>query len=100
MSESPSESPSGPPTRARGRGKSRGGLGKYLRARGRGHGRGRPAEWNQRLVLQDEETVDLEEEERIELEKRYGKRTLTSNVDRYVEPEPELDSGGEYELKI
>lgn len=92
MSESLSESSSGP-SRARGRGKSRGGLGKYLRARGV-RGRGRPAEFNKRLVLQDEELVELDEEEQKELESKYSKRALGSNADRYVEPEPELDSGG------
>ena len=47
--------------RGRSRGKSRGGLGKYLRARGRGHARGgRPAEWRERLVLEDEELIELD----------------------------------------
>ena len=48
---------------ARGRGKSRGGLGKYLRASGRGRGRGRGAVFTERLVLEDEETIELTEEE-------------------------------------
>ena len=43
--------------RGTGRGKSRGGFGKYLRARGRGHARGRPAAFGRRLVLEDEEEV-------------------------------------------
>ncbi|EED83644.1 predicted protein [Postia placenta Mad-698-R] len=85
------------PTRARGRGKSRGGLGKYLRARGRGRGRGRPAEWGQRLVL-DGEQAELNEEEQRELEQKFARRQLSTNADRYAEPEPELDSEGE-ELK-
>ncbi|KAH7882766.1 hypothetical protein F5I97DRAFT_1816285 [Phlebopus sp. FC_14] len=79
----------------RGRGKSRGGLGKYLRARGRGRGYGRPAEFTKRLVLEDEETANLDPEEAKELERKYGKRQLASNADRYVEEEPGLDSDGE-----
>ncbi|KAI0696375.1 hypothetical protein C8T65DRAFT_663737 [Cerioporus squamosus] len=81
--------------RGRGRGKSRGGLGKYLRARGRGRGRGRPAEWGKRLVLEGEEEAEMDEEEREEFERKYARRQLGSNADRYVEPEPELGSDGE-----
>ena len=81
-------------SRGRGRGKSRGGLGKYLRARGRGRGRGRPAEFGKRLVLEDEQEVELDEEETKELEKKYARRQLGTNADRYAEPEPELDSDG------
>ncbi|KAI0702572.1 hypothetical protein C8Q76DRAFT_227354 [Earliella scabrosa] len=96
MAES-SQTPGAPnPTpRGRGRGKSRGGLGKYLRARGRGRGRGRPAEFGKRLVLEDEEEVELDEEEQKEFERKYARRQLGSNADRYVEPEPELGSDGE-----
>lgn len=91
--------PSSPATRARGRGrgKSRGGLGKYLRARGRGHARGgRPAEWRERLVLDDEQTVelDVESEEVKEAERKFSKRTLESNASRYEEKE-EIDEDGE-----
>lgn len=82
-------------SRGRGRGKSRGGLGKYLRARGRGRGRGRPAEFGKRLVLEDEQEAELEEEEAKELEKKYARRQLGTNADRYAELEPELDSDGE-----
>jgi hypothetical protein len=79
--------------RARG---SRGGLGKYLRARGR-RGLGRPAEFGKRLVLEDEETAEGEdaETEAAEIAQKYSKRRLETNVDRYTEPEPELDSDGE-----
>lgn len=97
MSETNSPSTSEPSrARGRGRGKSRGGLGKYLRARGRGRG-GRPAEFHQRLVLEGEEVVDLEpdSEEAKELQKKYSRRQVGSNADRYVELEPELDSDGE-----
>ncbi|KAG2029758.1 hypothetical protein BDR03DRAFT_906457 [Suillus americanus] len=97
MSESNSPSTSEPSrARGRGRGKSRGGLGKYLRARGRGRG-GRPAEFHQRLVLEGEETIDLDpnSEEAKELQQKYARRYLGSNADRYAEPEPELDSDGE-----
>lgn len=99
MSESNSSSTSELPHtrgRGRGRGKSRGGLGKYLRARGRGRG-GRPAEFNQRLVLEDEQVDDLDpdSEEAKELQQKYARRQLGSNADRYVELEPELDSDGE-----
>ncbi|KAK0472467.1 hypothetical protein IW261DRAFT_1553326 [Armillaria novae-zelandiae] len=69
--------------RGRGRGKSRGGLGKYLRARGRGRGYGRPAEFHQRLVLEGEAP------------RKFSRRQLGTNTDRYAEPEPELDSDGD-----
>jgi hypothetical protein len=80
----------------RGRGKNRGGLGKYLRARGRGHrGAGRPAEFRERLVLDGEQSVDDEDEEAIfEREQRFRKRQLSTNADRYKEEEPELGSDG------
>ncbi|OJT14421.1 hypothetical protein TRAPUB_8999 [Trametes pubescens] len=81
--------------RGRGRGKSRGGLGKYLRARGRGRGRGRPAEFGKRLLLEDEEPEEIDEEEQEEVERRFSRRQLVSNADRYAEPEPELNSEGE-----
>ncbi|EIW56730.1 uncharacterized protein TRAVEDRAFT_170704 [Trametes versicolor FP-101664 SS1] len=81
--------------RGRGRGKSRGGLGKYLRARGRGRGRGRPAEFGKRLLLEDEEPEEIDDEEQQEVERRFSRRQLVSNADRYAEPEPELNSEGE-----
>ncbi|KAF8656123.1 hypothetical protein AX16_002761 [Volvariella volvacea WC 439] len=91
-----SQAESGPSRgRGRGRGRSRGGLGKYLRAQGRGRGRGRPAEFSQRLVLEHEQEEELDEEELAVQRKRYSRRQLTSNADRYVEPEPELGSDGE-----
>ncbi|KZT05311.1 uncharacterized protein LAESUDRAFT_727268 [Laetiporus sulphureus 93-53] len=93
--EGTSESGSSAPSRARGRGRSRGGLGKYLRARGRGRGRGRPAEWGKRLVLEDEEEGEPDEEDQQEVERKYARRELGTNADRYAEPEPELDSEGE-----
>ncbi|KAH8114857.1 hypothetical protein DFH11DRAFT_1469446, partial [Phellopilus nigrolimitatus] len=86
----------------RGRGKSRGGLGKYLRARGRGRGGGgRPAEFHKRLVLEDEEVLELdpESEEAKELAReqarKYARRQLGSNADQYAEQEPALNSDGE-----
>ncbi|KAG7443816.1 uncharacterized protein BT62DRAFT_934772 [Guyanagaster necrorhizus] len=82
-------------SRGRGRGKSRGGLGKYLRARGRGRGYGRPAEFHQRLVLEDEAAVEEDDEEKAERERKFSKRHLGTNADRYAEPDPELDSDGE-----
>jgi hypothetical protein len=94
-SDPPSQASS---SRGRGRGKSRGGLGKYLRARGRGRGRGRPAEFKERLVLENEQKVEMDEEEAQEyareMERKYGRRQLGTNADRYAEPEPELDSEG------
>jgi hypothetical protein len=85
------------PMRGRGRGKSRGGLGKYLRASGRG-GRGRPAEFNTRLVLEGERKPELTEEEEAdlarEIREKYSRRQLGANEDRYKE-EVELDSDGE-----
>ncbi|KAG2056575.1 hypothetical protein BDR06DRAFT_981302 [Suillus hirtellus] len=81
MSESNASSTFEPShTRGRGRGNSRGGLGKYLRARGRGRG-GRPAEFHQCLVLEGEQV--------------YARRHIGSNADRYAELEPDLDSDGE-----
>lgn len=99
MSSEASNTTQTPPSRGRGRGKSRGGLGKYLRARGRGRGGGRPAEFHKRLVLEDEETVELEpdSEEAKELASKYARRQLGSNADRYAEPEPVLNSDGEFE---
>ncbi len=64
-------------TRGRGRGRSRGGLGKYVRASGRGRGRGRPAEFGQRLVLEGEQTVELEEDEVRELQVQENVRLLS-----------------------
>ncbi|KIY49158.1 hypothetical protein FISHEDRAFT_41945 [Fistulina hepatica ATCC 64428] len=85
--------------RPRGRGKPRGGLGKYLRARGRGRGIGRPAEFSNRLVLEEEQDEISDEEEAAEraaeLSRKYGKRQLATNADRYEEPKPELDSDEE-----
>lgn len=96
------DSPATPAPRGRGRGshKSRGGLGKYLRARGRGRARGgRPAEFRERLVLEDEELIELDpdSEEVKTTERKYSKRTLESNASRYEEKE-ELDEDGERKL--
>jgi hypothetical protein len=71
---------------SRGR-KNRGGLGKYLRARGR-RGGGRPAEFGKRLVLDEEQDDEGEVEEGSGGEdKKYAKRQLGTNADRYQEPE-------------
>lgn len=96
QSEPSSSSSTTTPTtdRGRGRGKSRGGLGKYLRAKGR-RGSGRPAEWGKRLVLDGEGEVDPEELEEIEEQrKKYSRRELGTNADRYQDEEPVLDSDG------
>jgi hypothetical protein len=82
-----------PQMRGRGRGRSRGGLGKYLRARGRG-GRGRPAEFSTRLVLEGEKLEEETEEETAERSRKFSRRELGSNADRYLEPEPEVGSDG------
>ena len=81
--------------RGRGHGRSRGGLGKYLRARGRGKGRGRPAEFSARILLEGETPDEETEEEVAERLRKFSRRQLGSNADRYLEPEPELDSDGE-----
>jgi hypothetical protein len=73
------------------RGRSRGGLGKFLWARGGGRGLGRPAEFGKRLVLGEGEEAEAQA---AEISQRYSKRSLESNADRYVEPAPELDSDG------
>jgi hypothetical protein len=81
---------------SRGRG-NRGGDGKSLRAKGR-RGTGRPAEWKQRLTLEGEGPADEEDEEareaREEMARKYARRQLDSNAERYKEEEPELDSEG------
>jgi hypothetical protein len=99
MEAQPTDSSQPSRGRGRGRGKSRGGLGKYLRARGRGRGTGRPAEFGKRLVLEDEEEVELdpESEEAIqarEFQQKFARRQLGSNADRYAEPVPVLNSDG------
>jgi hypothetical protein len=92
-----SPDPTSQEPKGRGRGKSRGGLGKYLRARGR-RGYGRPAEFNKRILFEGEGTPadDDEEAQQIAAEnaKKYSRRQLASNADRYDEPEPELGSDG------
>lgn len=94
MSAPPSEASASSP-RGRGRGKSRGGLGKFLRARGR-RGGGRPAEFKERLLLDGERPADDEDEaEAEERERKYSRRQLGTNADRYEEAEPELGSDGE-----
>jgi|SRR5712671_5792732 len=85
--------------RARGRGYrqsrgGRGGRGKYLRARGRGYSVGRPAEFHERLLLEDEQPELLDEAEAVEREARYARRTLDTNAHRYEEPEPEIGPDG------
>ena len=64
--------------------------------RGRGRGYGRPAEFTKRLVLDWEEQIELDPEQAEELCRKNARRQLGSNADRYVEPEPELDSNGRY----
>jgi hypothetical protein len=76
------------------RARSRGGLGKHLRARGHGHRGGRPAVFQERLLLEDEQPDEFNEEEVAELNAHYAKRTLSTNADRYEEPEPEIGSDG------
>ena len=39
-------------------------------------------------------SVEMDEEEVAEMQKKYARRELGTNVDRYKEPEPELDSEG------
>jgi hypothetical protein len=96
--QSQSQSQSSPSShfhpRGSARARSRGGHGKYLRARGRGHRGGRPAEFRERLLLHGERPDELDEEELAELEARYAKRTLSTNADRYEEPEPDLGIDG------
>lgn len=104
MDSSPSASPNQPGSAPRGRGGSRGrgNRGKNLRARGR-RGTGRPAEWKSRLLLEGEGPDDEDDEEareaRDEMRRKYAKRQLGSNADRYQEEEPELDSEGTCSLQ-
>ena len=95
MSSKPKgNSTSAHPDRKRGRG----GLGKYLRARGR-RDAGRPAQFHERLLLEGEKLEDEDEDEEAAaaLRVKYGPRQLSSNADRYAEPEPELDSDGAFQ---
>ena len=99
MDSSSPASPNQPGSAPRGRGGSRGrgNRGKNLRARGR-RGTGRPAEWKPRLLLEGEGPEDEDDEEareaRDEMRRKYAKRQLGSNADRYQEEEPELNSDG------
>ncbi|KZT37711.1 hypothetical protein SISSUDRAFT_1022543 [Sistotremastrum suecicum HHB10207 ss-3] len=81
----------------RARGRSRGGYGKSVRARGRGHRLGRPAQFTERLVLEDEQNVELDSDEEREQQSKFAKRTLESNVDRYNEHQEEATPGEEPE---
>ena len=108
MDSSTSPSPGQPDTPSRGRGGNRGrgnrgGLGKYLRARGR-KGTGRPAEWKQRLLLEGEEPGGENNEEvkeaKEEMIRKYAKRQLGSNADRYGEEGPELNSEGAFYCRL
>ncbi|KIL54033.1 hypothetical protein M378DRAFT_19273 [Amanita muscaria Koide BX008] len=68
-----------------------------VRACGR-QGYGHPAEFSKRPLLEGEGNgADEEEAEQIEAEnaRKYSRRQLTSNADRYNELEPELGSDGE-----
>jgi hypothetical protein len=47
------------------------------------------------LLLEDEQPDELNEEEVAELNAHYAKRTLSTNADRYEEPEPEIGSDGQ-----
>ncbi|KAI9509920.1 hypothetical protein F5148DRAFT_1183915 [Russula earlei] len=89
-------SPSSTP-RSRGRHyrHSRGGHGKYLRARGIVHRGGRPAVFQERLLLESEQPEQLDEEEAAECEARYEQRTLSSNADRYEEPDSMIGPDGQ-----
>ena len=54
--------------------------------------------WKQRLLLEGEGPEDEDDEEareaRDEMTRKYAKRRLGSNAERYKEEEPELDSEG------
>ncbi|KAJ2988923.1 hypothetical protein NUW54_g8955 [Trametes sanguinea] len=47
------------------------------------------------MALESEQEAEVDEEEQRELERKFARRQLASNADRYAEPEPELDSEGE-----
>jgi len=55
--------------------------------------------WKQRLLLEGEGPEDEDDEEakeaREEMARKYSRRQLGSNAERYREEEPELDSEGE-----
>ena len=68
--------------------------GKSTRARGRGSRGRRPAVFRERLLLEDEQPEELNEEEVAEREAYFANRTLSTNTDRYEEPEPEIGSDG------
>ncbi|KAI0290737.1 hypothetical protein B0F90DRAFT_1854779, partial [Multifurca ochricompacta] len=73
----------------------RGGHGKYLRARGRGHRGGRPAEFQERLLLEGEQPEELDDDEVAEHSARYARRTIGTNADRYEEPGPAIGPDGQ-----
>lgn len=52
--------------------------------------------FRERLLLEGEQEEELDEEERDERQKKYSKRRLGTNADRYKEEEPELDEHGEH----
>jgi hypothetical protein len=93
MSHSSSTS-STPRARGRGRRQSRGGFGKYIRARATGHRFGRPAEFQERLLLEGERPEELDETDAAELGARYARRALDTNTDRYEESEPAMGPDG------
>ena len=51
--------------------------------------------WNERLLLEDEQEIEIDDDEVAEMQQKYSRRQLGTNADRYVEPEPELDDDGE-----
>ena len=50
--------------------------------------------FRERLLLEDEQPEELNEEEVAEREAYFANRTLSTNTDRYEEPEPEIGSDG------
>jgi len=83
-----SQSPSSPHSRFHHRRKN-------VPSRGRGFRGQRPAVFREPVLLESEQPDELNEEEVAELEAHYAKRTLSSNADRYEEPEPEIGSDGQ-----
>jgi hypothetical protein len=59
---------------------------------------GRPAEFSARLLLDGEAPDEETEEDAAERLRKFSRRELGSNADRYLEPEPELNSDGRHTL--
>ena len=89
--ESQSSSTSNPRVYRKGHHQSSGKYNKREPSRGRGQRGRRPAEWQEGLPLEGEQSAQAADEEGADPEVPYS---LGTNADRYEEPEPELGPDG------